>query len=225
MTSFMICAVPSPISSPHDVPQTLLMRQDPATIRSGRGSAGTDWMTSTAVFGAKPFAHRRLRGGRLSRVLERERPVAELATPRHRLGFGEREDHALVFSTACAECLALLDIGPAYVERGLRRSQHCRPISARLKSKPCMTWTKPAPSSPGVADGTMTSSKKIASCGRSPCCPDRCSAARRHARRIHRHQEGADAARAAVRRSGPGKQHHRVRLVGHADRRLSRLSM
>ena len=45
-------------------------------------------------------------------------------------------------------------------------------------------------------------------------------AQRRDARGVHRHEEGADAARAALRRAGPREQHNGVGLVGHADRRL-----
>ena len=108
-------------------------------------------MTSKASFGAHHLHIAGLGGVRQARVLEPQRLVAE-QTRRRRAAFRPRpagSDTPWNWPIAAGRRPRAATRTPRF--RRARRcatATHCRPISARLKSKPCMTCTKPLPSSP-----------------------------------------------------------------------------
>src|SRR6266436_7909874 len=116
--------------------------------------------------------------------------------------------------------LELLYISPAFVERRLRRSQYLqaneRPTeieSLHDLDETCALVRQPILGRDhDVVEKDRTSADRLAA--------EIVVTQRRDARRVHRHEEGADAACAAFRSSGSREQHNGVGLVGHADRRL-----
>jgi hypothetical protein len=91
-------------------------------------------------------------------------------------------------------------------------------MSARLKSNPCITWTKPAPS---VAEPVRPWHLNFVEKNRP--APHRFAAeivesAGSHASRVHGHEESTDAARTVFGATGTGEYQDRIGLIGNADR-------
>ena len=73
-------------------------------------------------FGHIPLAHGGLGGVGVAAIAEIQGIVAELAHHGELgFGFGQRESHALILGEGGAKCLPLLNIGPGFIDRGLRR--------------------------------------------------------------------------------------------------------
>ena len=169
--------------------------------------------------GAEPLAHRRL--GRVWQIgiLQAQRMVAEMARGSdQRLGLGERERHALVARDGLAEGDALLHVGPALVERGLRRAEHLKADQRAAEIEPLHHLHEALPlvgEPPRCGHDDIVEEDRAAADGMAAQIP---VALGRDARRAHWDQERADAARLGLDRPRPCEQYDRIGLIGHADR-------